>query len=268
MYYPDYHVHTLFSSDSEARPEAHIERAIALGMPAICFTDHMDPHYPEEYGYTFMFDPAAYFPVMDRLREQYQGRIQVRAGVEMGLQTAYREETTGYIQDNPWDFVIGSIHQIDGMDPYMDGYFDNRTEEEAYRIYFEETLKNLQTYEPVYDVLGHLDYIFRCGNQTITDAWNAWPELMDAILRELVEQGIGLDINTGGFKKGLTTQHPHDNLLKRYRELGGELLTFGSDAHVPEHLGAHFPETGEKLKSLGFRYYASYTGRTPSFHRL
>lgn len=268
MYYPDHHVHTYFSSDSKARPESHIERAIALGMPSVCFTDHMDPHYPEEFGYTFMFDPASYFREMHGLRDRYQDRIRVCAGVEMGLQTDCREETVRYITENPWDFVIGSIHLVDGMDPYLEGYFDGWSEEEAYRAYFEETLCNLQEYEPVYDVLGHLDYIFRCGGQSVTDAWSAWPELMDEILHLLVKKGIGLDINTGGFKKGLTCQHPHDNLLRRYRELGGELITFGSDAHAPEYLGARFPEVGERLKSLGFSYVASYEGRKPSFYRL
>jgi histidinol-phosphatase (PHP family) len=268
MYYPDHHVHTRFSSDSQAAPEAHIERAIELGMADICFTDHMDPHYPIEYGYSFQLDPGPYLETMRSLQDQYKDRIQVRAGVEVGLQPAYVEETVSYMKSYPWDFVIGSIHLVKGADPYLDGYFDHRTEEEAYRSYFEDTLENLQVYEAAFDVLGHLDYVFRVGNQTVTDAWNAWPELMDEILHILVEKGIGLDINTGGFRKGLKMQHPHDHLLKRYRELGGELITFGSDAHDPAYLGAYFPQVGESLKALGFRYGASYKNRKPSFYSL
>lgn len=268
MYYPDHHVHTCFSPDSETAPEAQIERAIALGMPAICFTDHMDFDYPPEFDIGFDLKPEVYLHTMAELRERYAGRIDVRAGVEVGLEAALQDTITRYIRSADWNFVIGSIHLAQRRDPYFDSYFEGRTAEEAYRSYFEATLSCLQCFEPVFDVLGHLDYVFRCGDRSVTNAWKEWPDLMDAILRLVVDKGLGLDVNTGGIKKGLAFQHPHDDLLKRYRELGGELITFGSDAHRPEHLGDHFPETGERLKALGFRYYASYVDRKPEFYPL
>lgn len=268
MYYPDHHVHTSFSPDSQTAPAEQAEQAVRLGMPAVCFTDHMDFDYPARYGVDFNLQPDAYLRAMADLKERFKGRIDIRAGVEIGLETALRDKVTDFIVSHDWDFVIGSIHLAGRMDPYFDDYFAGRSEEEAYRSYFEATLDCLEQYEPVYDVLGHLDYVFRCGRRSLTDAWEAWPELMDAILRLVVDKGLGLDVNTGGFKGGLTFQHPHDSLLKRYRELGGELITFGSDAHRPRNLGERFPETGEKLKAMGFRYYASYKKRRPEFQPL
>lgn len=265
MYYSDHHVHTCFSPDSQTLPAEHAERAISLGMPAICFTDHMDFDYPPQYGITFDLQPEAYLTAMDRLKAQYAGRLDIRAGVEIGLETFLKERITSFIAAGDWDFVIGSIHIADRRDPYFDDYFAGRSEKDAYRSYFEATLDCLTHFEPVYDVLGHLDYVFRCGSRSLTNAWQEWPDLMDEILRTVVAKGLGLDVNTGGFKGGLTFQHPHDDLLRRYRELGGELITFGSDAHKPQNLGDHFPETGEKLKAMGFRYYASYKKRQPEF---
>ncbi len=268
MYYPDHHVHTNFSPDSNTPPVRQVRKAIRLGMPAICFTDHMDFDYPSRYGVDFHLQPDTYLRAMADLKERFEGRIDIRAGVEIGLESAIKDKITDYIVSHDWDFVIGSIHMAERKDPYFDDFFDGRSERDAYRSYFEATLDCLEHFEPFFDVLGHLDYVFRCGERSVTNAWTEWPELMDAILRQVVDKGLGLDINTGGFKGGLPFQHPHDDLLRRYRELGGELITFGSDAHKPENLGERFPETGEKLKSLGFRYYASYKKRRPEFQPL
>lgn len=268
MYYPDHHVHTNFSPDSQAPPEDQILRAIALGMPAICFTDHMDYDFPEEVGITFDLKPQPYLTAMASLREQYIGSIDVRAGVEIGLDVDCPDKIVSYIQSADWDFVIGSIHLSGHKDPYLPSYFAGRTAKEAYLQYFETTLACLEHFDPVYDVLGHLDYVFRCGDRSVTNAWKEWPDLMDAILRQVIEKGLGLDVNTGGMKSGLPFQHPHEDILRRYRELGGELITLGSDAHKPEHLGDRFPEVGERLKALGFRYGASYKKRKPEFYPL
>lgn len=268
MYYPDHHVHTHFSPDSTTTPEAQIGQAIALGMPAVCFTDHMDFNYPEEAGFVATLESQIYLKTMRTLREQYTERIEVQAGLEIGLEVASDREITDFIASGDWDFVIGSIHLAERKDPYLPSFFEGRSAREAYLSYFEATLSCLEHFEPIYDVLGHLDYVFRCGDRSVTNAWNEWPDLMDAILHLVVDKGLGLDVNTGGRKGGLSFQHPHDDLLKRYRELGGELITLGSDAHKPEHLGDKFPETGEKLKSLGFRYAASYKDRKPSFYPL
>ncbi len=268
MYYPDHHVHSFFSSDSQTPPNQQIERALKLGMPALCFTDHMDFDYPGEKKGEFCLDPKPYLTAMKKLREEYDGRIAVRAGVEIGLEVPYQKQITDYIRSSDWDFVIGSIHLAGRLDPYQDSYFEGRDSRQAYLAYFEATWKCLAAFEPAFDVLGHLDYVFRCGDRAVTNAWSEWPDLMDEILKLVVDKGLGLDVNTGGMKKGLVCQHPHDDLLKRYRELGGERITFGSDAHSPEHLGDRFPETGERLKALGFRYYASYRARKPEYYPL
>ncbi len=267
MYYPDFHVHTFFSADSETKPEDHVARAIQMQMPAICFTDHMDFDYPPPYM-PFTLDTPVYFAVMRDLQAECEGKIDMRIGAEIGMEPQLVETVTDYMQAWPWDFVIGSVHLANRRDPYYDAFFEGRTSKEAYRSYFESVLACLEVYDPVFDVLGHLDYVFRYGDRSVTDAFSEWPDLCDAILHLVVDKGLGLDVNTGGMKRGLPFAHPHDNLLKRFKELGGEIITLGSDAHDPSHLGDHFPETGERLKSLGFRYAAWYKERKPIFYPL
>ena len=268
MYYPDHHVHCDFSPDSPTPAREQILRAIELGMPCLCFTDHMDYDYPEEANIIFDLKPEIYLPAMRKLKEEFADRIDVRIGMEIGLETCYQDKILSYIDSAPWDFVIGSIHLSDRKDPYLPSYFAGRTSYEAYRRYFESTLECLESFPPTYDIFGHLDYVFRCGDRCVTNAWKEWPDLIDAILRQIVDQGLGLDVNTGGMKYGLPSQHPHDDILRRYRELGGELITLGSDAHRTIHLGDRFPEVGENLKALGFKYAAAYKERKPEFYKL
>ena len=138
----DTHVHTEFSADSSAPVRGQIEQAIRLGMPRICITDHHDP----DTSFTdldFTLDLESYFSSLQSIREEYQGRIDVLIGIELGLQQHISGLLKSIAHSYPFDYIIGSSHFIDGMDPYEPSFYAGRTEEEAFRRYFEVTLESV-----------------------------------------------------------------------------------------------------------------------------
>ena len=262
----DTHVHTEFSGDSTAPVHNQIEQALALGMKEICITDHHDLNAPSEIDFTLDLD--RYVPSIQAVQAAYQGKIAVRLGIELGLQLPIAEDLARLTAAYPFDYVIGSNHFVDHMDPYFPAYFEGRTEEEGYRRYFESTLERIQAI-PDFDVLGHLDYVVRYGpDKNQNYSYNKYQDLIDPILKNLVETGRGLECNTGGYKYGLGHPNPAEDVLKRYLELGGEIITLGSDAHEPAHLAFDFARAREVLTGIGFRYYAVYSQRIPHFYPL
>ena len=258
----DFHMHTSFSTDSETSPEKMIERAIELGLQKICITDHEDLDFPEE---GFVVDFETYFEQLPKLQEKYKDQIEVRIGVELGLQTHLGERLQKIVDTYPFDFVLGSVHVLDGTDPHCGKYFQNRTDEEGYREAFEHTLNNIRTIQ-CFDVLGHMDYVVRYGHQKAASySYKKYADIIDEVLRTLIAQGKGIELNTAGLKYGIGFAHPHSDVLKRYRELGGEIITVGSDGHRPEHLAYEFGIAKQILLDSGFKYYTDFCQRKPEF---
>lgn len=263
--YADCHIHTSFSGDSDTPPREQIEKAISLGMKRICITDHHD--YDVVSDIDFNLDFPKYFEEMSRLREEYRDRLDICTGVEMGLQS----HISGYLEElsksYPFDYIIGSVHFVDGLDPYYDEYFDTHGGN-AYERFFEVTLKRIKKIN-CFDALGHLDYIVRYGQKRgLKYSYMEFSEYIDPILKLLTQEGKALECNTGALARGMTETNPCKEVFLRYRELGGELVTLGSDAHSPESLGICFERAGEMLKDCGFKYYAVYRGRKAELLRL
>ena len=260
----DCHMHTGFSSDSDAAPEAMAAQAVKLGMERICITDHFDMDYP---GGEFQLDTDVYWRKLEELREQYGGKLEIRRGVELGLQPHLGERIREYAKSRPFDYIIGSVHLVRGLDPYDREQYPG-TDGELYREYFQCTLENLRS-TGGFQALGHLDYVVRYGYTKEKEySYAAYGELIDEILRELIHRGIALEINSGGLKYGLGFANPHPDVLRRYRELGGELLTVGSDAHRPEHVGYGFRQVRDMLLDCGYAYYTEFSGGKPAFLKL
>ena len=164
--------------------------------------------------------------------------------------------------------MIGSVHLIRGLDPYYGKFFEGRPDAEAYREAFAETLRCLDGVSD-FDALGHLDYVVRYGKHQAEEySYRMFADEIDAILKKLIDMGKALEINTAGLKYGLEFPNPHPDVLKRYRELGGEMVTVGADGHRPEHVGYDFSLAADILKSCGFRYYTEFKGRRPSFTEI
>ncbi len=263
--YADCHLHTSFSGDSETLPTEQIEKAISLGMERICFTDHHDHDVVSDID--FNLDFPKYFEEMTRLRDMYKGRLDICIGLEMGLQNhiaGYLEELS---KEYPFDFIIGSVHFIDGLDPYYDEYFETNPHN-AYERFFETTLKRIKKIS-CFDSLGHLDYIVRYGKKHgLEYSYRKFADCIDPILETIIGKGIALECNTGALSRGMNEPNPGRDVFARYRELGGELVTLGSDAHSPETVGICFDMAGEMLKDCGFKYYAAYRGRNAQMIKL
>ena len=265
----DYHLHTDHSGDSEAPMETQILAGIEKGLKIMCFTDHYDPGFPYENvpdvsPGTFDLDYAPYREEYLRLRDKYRDRIELRFGIEIGLQPHLGDFLTYYFASHPdFDFVIGSNHLCGGTDPYYPDFLKSRTQEEALALYLEDTLLNIRSF-PDIDSCGHLDYVARyLPDREKFYTYKAFAGLIDPILSELVTRDIALEVNTAPLTKGMQYFNPLPDILARYREMGGELITIGSDAHVPERIAGRFADTAQILKSLGFDHYTVYRERKP-----
>ena len=249
----DCHMHTYFSGDSEAKPEDMVLAAIDKGLEAICFTDHEDIDYFCD-DIEFVFDPETYFKELGALKEKYKEKLDIRIGVEFGLQPHLAKKAKAFTTAYPYDFVIGSMHVVGGKDPYYPEFFEGISDEEAYRMALQETIADIRVVAD-FDVLGHLDYVVRYGKHREQEySYGRFADEIDEILRYLIEHGKGLEVNTAGLKYGLPFAHPHPDVLKRYKELGGEILTVGADAHKPEHVGYDFNIVDNILEACGFKY--------------
>ena len=264
----DTHMHTHFSGDSEADTYEMVRASIDAGVDGICFTDHLDMDYLEHEKDKFLIDFPAYFDEMKEVQSHFHDKFPVHIGLELCLQPHLENEPPKITEEYPFDFVIASSHMVHHMDPYYPDFYLGKTEDEAYREYFESILENLAVFD-CFDVYGHLDYVVRYGpNKNRYYAYDKFYDVLDEILRTLVLKGKGLELNTGGFKHGLGHPNPAECVLRRYRELGGEIITIGADAHTPEHVAYDFQKVPELLKEAGFRYYTVFKERKPEFYKL
>ena len=262
----DVHMHCDFSNDSETRPEDMVESAIAKGLSVICFTDHYDKDNLD-WGDEAIFDVESYFQKMIALQEEYRDRIDIRIGAEIGMQPYLAEYYQNFIAQHPFDFVIGSVHSVLEHDVALD-FFQKHSDPEGYKIYFEEMLQDVQKIKS-YDVLGHLDYIVRYSNQGSKGFdLNDYMDIIEEILKQVIMHGKGIEMNMSGLKYGLGAPHPQPEIIKRYRELGGEIITVGADGHIPEHIAYDYHLADDILKSCGFKYYTEFKGRKPVFVKI
>ena len=262
----DTHMHTHFSVDSDANPCEMAQTAITKGLDGICFTDHLDLTELLSTSDSLPLDLKSYFAEIKDLQSKFQNALPIQFGIEIGFQPFLKEELPKIIDSYPFDFVIGSSHLIHGEDPYYPEYFYGKVEDEAYLEYFESILDNLAVFD-CFDVYGHLDYIVRYGpNTNKFYSYEKYKDILDKILRTIIQKGKGIEINTGGFKYGLGHPNPTEEILTRYRELGGEIITIGADAHTPEHIAFDFHKIPQLLTDCGFRYYTVFKERKPFFY--
>lgn len=263
----DTHMHSQYSGDSDAAQDSMINAAIEKELSGICFTDHLDIDYPEQPD-LFLLDLPNYTASVLAQKEQYQNCIDVRLGIELGLQPHLAALHADILSQYPFDFVIGSSHVVHGFDPYYPKFYEGRTEEACYREYFESILENIRSFDG-FDVYGHIDYVVRYGpNRNEQYTYTQYSDVIDEILKLLIKKGKGIEINTGGFKCGLGHPNPTEEIIERYHELGGEIITIGADAHAPEHVAYDFEKVPEILKKSGFRYFTVFKERKPEFIKL
>lgn len=271
MILADYHFHSAFSSDSKTPLKDQLEAgANEHNLKYMCITDHLDYDWCEDpEGFDFMLDMDSYLKEVESLHEAYKGRLALRTGVELGIQSQVKSDLDAFYgrYKDRLDFIIASTHLVEHMDPYYPEYFEHFKDKCILR-YLEVTLDNLDVFTD-FSVYGHLDYIVRCSAKFGYEYEPMeYMDIYDAILKKIISLGKGIEINTAGFKAGLNHAHPHPVVLKRYKELGGEIITVGSDAHESKHIAYNFDIVPDILKEAGFKYYTVFDKLKPEFIKL
>lgn len=267
MNYYDFHIHSSFSGDCDIDMEKMIIHAINKNVKALCFTDHYDYDYPTD-EIDFSLNIPTYYNTLQEFKLKYEDKIDIRFGIELGIQPHIYDELNRVATKYPFDFIIGSSHVVEKLDPYDGKYFINKTQYQSYMGYLEEILFNVTHYNN-YDVYGHLDYIIRYGDYpNKLMAYLDYKDIVDNILLKIIEKGHGIEINTSGIRYKLNQTHPHKDIIRRYKELGGEIITIGSDAHKEVDIVSHFDEAYSILKECGFNYFTIFSNRAPEYVKI
>jgi histidinol-phosphatase (PHP family) len=234
-------------------------RALALGIREIAFTEHFDP-MPSDICYDF-YNATDYFEKLAAARQEFEPQgLRLRAGVELGEHHRFADVQRPVLAAWPYDFALGSLHWVGEDLIFEDSYFRAHQPREIAEAYFTELLALVRF--GGFDVLSHADVLKRVAYQVygkfdIAD----WEDLVRPVWQACIEQGIGIEINTTGLRLAVNEVHPGPAALRWYREMGGEILTIGSDGHRPDHVGFGLPTALDLARAAGFTRIASFERR-------
>lgn len=267
MFISDYHIHSEFSGDSSQDMKEIVEKAISLNLEEIALTDHLE-YDIEGMTEKWVLNLDKYVKRVLELQEIYKKDIDIKLGVEVGIQPHTREYLESQISKYPFDFVIASTHAINRYDLAWGELQRNRNKEQLQKLYFETVLDNVKKYNN-FSVYGHMDFVTRYGGENYRGLeYKKYSDLIDEILKTLISKGKGIEINTSGYRYKEDRFYPCTDIVKRYFELGGEILTIGSDSHIKEHLTMDFDIVYDFLKSIGVKYITSFNQMKPTFKKL
>lgn len=258
----DYQVHSLRSHDGKATIREQCERAVALGLDEIGFTEHkdFDPADPVVH----YFDYGRYVEEIAEAREAFTGQLVIRMGVEVDYQRWFEEEIAAYLNDHAFDFVLGSVHYVERrmlMTPEYIEYADGKVEN-AYRLYFQAVGDSVES--GLIDIVGHLEYANRRGVPAFGPYTSAPYRAQAAELFDLmIAKRVALEINTAGLRQGVGHTYPCEAHIALYAERGGHLLSIGSDAHHPDDLAADYARAADLALSHGLSFVQTWDQRTP-----
>ncbi|MED3793599.1 MULTISPECIES: histidinol-phosphatase HisJ family protein [Niallia] len=258
MYYIDYHHHSNHSFDSKAIMMEICKEAITKGVQEICFTEHfsVNPNAPT-YGH---MNWPNYLADIQKCQVIYEDQLLIKIGIELCEPHLMREQYKAVLSTIPFDYVLGSVHNLAGLT--LRKYMNAHPNEDIYLAYFKE-MYELVTYADI-DVLAHFDLMKRYAHATRgIYTFADYQEIISSILKMAIKRGIGLEINTSGWRTKLNESLPFLEVLKLYKELGGEILTIGSDSHKKEDVGAGFTEALNLAKEAGFSSYYTFEKRKP-----
>lgn len=258
----DYHIHTNYSEDSSVKMEEYINFAIKKGYGEICFTDHID------YGTPFCFccDVASYLKEIRALQKKYANIINIKFGMEFGVQAHHKDYFLNIFNNYDFDFILLSFHLIHDKDLWDRSFQKGKSQAQFNREYYEEIYKTVQVYKG-YSVLGHLDLIRRYDDFG-EYSFKFSKDIIEQILLCAINDNKGIELNTSSFRYKLKDLMPSVEILKFYKELGGKIITIGSDCHYLNDFGYKISEMREFLKSIGYECFCTFDKMNPEFHKL
>ncbi len=266
----DSHIHSNNSVDGKQTVSEICETAIDLGLRGVAITDHANTHTYITSGIhprivSLISDVAA-------AREKYGDRIKILCGIELGEYLFRLDYAEILLSLTEFDFILGAIHHVDYRDGTTRAYahmeFDKMTDgeiEEYLGLYFDQAYDNIDKSDM--DSFAHLTCPLRYINGKYGMGFDVsrLDDKIEKILRRIIERGISLEVNTHGLVAEDGEMHaiPDYDILARYRALGGEKITVGSDAHSSKDIARNFKTASERLKELGFDGYYYYERRKP-----
>ncbi|MBO5953524.1 MAG: histidinol-phosphatase HisJ family protein [Oscillospiraceae bacterium] len=259
----DFHLHSSISFDSSSPAPDMCRAAQELGLKEICFTDHYD-YKTDPADTPDLFSLERYRLAYDAL--EFSG-LSIRKGVEFGMTVWNAPQLDSLLKACSFDFVIGSVHYVAGHDPYEAAYWEGINIYEAFRKYLQGVLDCVKVHSS-FDVLGHLTYVCKSPHNPSHSGvpFDDFRDLTDEIMKLLITKGIGMELNTSGVDRAHTFL-PSREYLQRFKELGGEIVTVGSDAHNATRVGQYVPEALALLKDI-FGHVCTFENRKPVFHKL
>ncbi|HVO41365.1 MAG TPA: histidinol-phosphatase HisJ family protein [Aggregatilineales bacterium] len=245
--YIDYHVHTNNSRDSRATMTAMCERAITVGLSEIAVTDHFNNH-PKDVDLNY-YRADRYFADIEQCRAKFP-TLTIRAGIEVGEPHRWEKQVVPILESYPYDVVLGSLHWIGDYSIFEAPFFRDHSPEKAYTLYFTELAEMIR--HGGFDILAHVDVPKRNSvNYYGPFRDEEFEDLFRQVWEACIETGIVPEINTKGIRSAAGAFHPTTTALRWYAEMGGERLSFGSDAHQPDHLGLNFDQAHKSAFDAG-----------------
>lgn len=286
--YADYHLHCEYSDDSNEPMENQIQEAITLGLDEMCFTDHVDYGIKRDWD-----DPEGiiirhavehgkevdlvlanvnypkYFEALNMYQKKYASSISIKKGLEFGIQSitvdAYEKLFDSY--QNELDFVLFSMHQVNNLEFWTQDFQKGKTQKEYNDEYYKEIYQTMQIFHH-YSCLAHLDLLARYDENGIYPFENE-KDIIAEILKYAIRDGKGIEINTSSWKYGLKDTQPSRAILKLYKDLGGKIITVGSDAHETKYLASHIKDAYAILKNeIGINEICTFDHMQPIFHKI
>lgn len=269
MYLADYHVHSRISPDAKYSMAEMAEAAIRAGVNELCFTDHMEPVAWNGRDPIEFYDWGALEQEFQEAQAAAGDRIRLRLGIELGEAIADLPRTVRLLKGAPeLDFIIGSTHILSERFDYVDMYFFHPQDEEEALLGITDYLRLVKRTAEwgQFDVLGHLTLPLRYlnENQGFHLSFDGFESEVEDILRTAVRNGCGIELNTN---RGHTPL-PDKKWLEMYHDLGGEIITLGTDAHTPEFVGCAIRERQQLLRQCGFTKFCTFEKRQPIWHPL
>lgn len=265
----DTHIHTKMSFDGQEDIKDIVEHCIATGCKHISITDHLDVHVDASGNPTSeaMLDFENYIKLYRPIKEQYKDKIDINIGVECGYTKENKDINKTLLDSYKLDYVINSVHEVDGKDCYFSYFYTGRTKEQSFNCYLNAVLESLNV-DYHFDAIGHLGYVERTA--VYPDKVLYYPEfktIIDKILTTIIAKDKILEINTNVYGSS-TLFMPRPDILKAYYDLGGRKITFSSDAHQIRRLGQNYDAVVKTAKDIGFSELTYISNGKHKFYKI
>lgn len=266
----DYHVHSKISADSKMEMKDACQAAIENGVKEIAFTEHIDYFYPN-CELVFDFEYHEYEKSIREVEELFKGQLTILKAVEIGIHPYSNKQSKEFTDRHFFDFILGSVHIVEDLDLHNGDYFKNKNVDEAIKLYFETINRYIKDYKD-FNVLSHFTLIKRylhfVNSHWKEVKWEKYFDVIEDTFKSLIESSRGIEVNMSGYRYRLDCALPELPFLKLYRDLGGEIITVGTDAHSKHFVGKHLNTGYKLLDEAGFKYVTTFKEQKPNFHSI